>query len=118
MSAFDCQRIDKPWGHEIIWGQTDKYVGKILHVEAGESLSLQYHEIKDETIYLLSGKLKFIVGPDQDNLEEVLMEPGQSYHITTGLIHQMQAVETCDIMEVSTPELADVIRLKDIYGRV
>jgi len=118
MSEFSCRRVEKPWGYELLWAHTTRYVGKVLHINKGESLSLQYHEIKDETIHVLTGAIKFIVGEKEDSLEEIILRPGSSYHITTGLIHQMQALEDCDIMEVSTPELEDVVRLKDNYGRV
>jgi mannose-6-phosphate isomerase len=118
MAEYKSQRVDKPWGHELIWAHTDRYVGKILHINKSESLSLQYHEKKDETIHVLNGEMNFHVGEDQEALEVILMKPGDSYHITTGLIHKMEAIEDCDILEASTPELEDVVRLKDNYGRV
>lgn len=110
-------RVEKPWGHEVIWASTDRYVGKILHVRAGHALSLQYHERKDETIHLLSGVMRFLVGPSPEQLEEVRLGEGQSYRITPGTIHRMEAVTDCDILEVSTPDLDDVVRLEDRYGR-
>jgi mannose-6-phosphate isomerase-like protein (cupin superfamily) len=109
--------VDKPWGHELIWASTDHYVGKILHVKAGHALSLQYHERKDETLYLLRGELRFWVGPTAELLEEVRLEVGESYHIAPGTIHRIEAVTDCDILEASTPELDDVVRLEDRYGR-
>ncbi len=109
-------KVEKPWGYEIHWAKTDRYVGKILHVEAGHALSLQYHRSKDETIYLWSGRLRFEHGT-QDHLESRDMLPGDFHHITPGMVHRMIAVETCDIFEVSTPELDDVVRLEDRYGR-
>ena len=107
------QRVEKPWGYELIWAHTARYVGKLLHVNAGESLSLQFHQHKEETILLQSGRLQLTLG------SEVLdLMPGEIAHIPTGTIHRMSAVETCDIIEVSTPELDDVVRLEDRYGRV
>ena len=110
-------RVDKPWGHELIWAKTERYVGKILHIEPGHLLSLQYHEKKDETIYMLKGEiiLRVQVG---DQLTESRMREGDSYHITPGTIHQMEAVMPSDLLEASTPELDDVVRLEDRYGRV
>lgn len=114
---FEPVRVDKPWGHELIWAHADRYVGKILHVREGHLLSLQYHEQKDETLHLLRGRMKFLVGTDPDALEEELVEEGWSYRITPGTIHRMEAVTDVDILEVSTPELDDVVRLEDRYGR-
>lgn len=110
-------RIDKPWGHELVWARTDRYVGKILHVKAGHALSLQYHERKDETLHLLRGELRFWVGPSADRLDEVVLREGESYHIAPGTVHRMEAVTECDILEASTAELDDVVRLEDRYGR-
>jgi len=110
-------RVDKPWGYELIWAHTDRYVGKILHVNQGHALSLQYHRIKDETIHLLSGRLELQTGAG-DALETKVLEPGESFHITVGLRHRMIARVDCDVLEASTPELDDVVRLEDRYGRV
>lgn len=110
-------RIDKPWGHELIWARTDRYVGKILHVKAGHALSVQYHERKDETLHLLRGRLRFWVGPSVEELEEVALREGESYRILPGTVHRMEAETDCDILEASTPELDDVVRLDDRYGR-
>jgi mannose-6-phosphate isomerase len=111
------RRIDKPWGYELIWAETDRYVGKILHVNAGHALSLQYHERKDETIHLLRGNMRFWVGPSVEKLAEVPLPQGESVRITPGTVHRMEAVTDIDILEASTPELDDVIRLEDRYGR-
>jgi mannose-6-phosphate isomerase-like protein (cupin superfamily) len=113
------KRVDKPWGFEVWWAWTERYVGKLLHVRRGESLSLQYHEVKDETIYLHAGRLLLEVRPfAQDGpLERIEMSPGQAFHITPGTVHRMTGLEDCDILEVSTPELHDVVRLEDRYGR-
>ncbi len=109
--------VAKPWGHELIWAHTDRYVGKILHVRAGHALSLQYHERKDETIHLLRGQMRFFAGPSAEALELVPLQEGESYHITPGTVHRMEAVTDVDILEASTPYLEDVVRLEDRYGR-
>jgi mannose-6-phosphate isomerase len=109
-------RVEKPWGYEIIWAHTDRYVGKILHINAGHALSVQYHETKDETVYLLSGKLVYRVW-ENDRPTDVGLEVGQAYRITPHTIHQMEAVTDCDVLEASTPHLDDVVRLQDRYGR-
>lgn len=111
------RRVEKPWGHEVIWAHTDRYVGKILHVKAGHALSLQYHERKDETIHLLTGEMKFYAGPSLATLKEVPLKAGESFHVTTGTVHRMVAVTDVDILEASTPDLDDVVRLEDRYGR-
>jgi len=110
------RRVDKPWGHELIWAHTDRYVGKILHINAGHKLSLQYHERKDETIHVLSGKLLLVVDEGKGLIERT-MEVGESYRIVPNTKHRMIAVSDCDILEASTPELDDVVRLEDNYGR-
>lgn len=140
--------VPKPWGHETIWAKTDQYVGKILHIKAGHALSVQYHKRKDETVYLLSGELKYWVassgsgqratgsGLPSPNLRtagtgetpvaarspipdmtDVRLRVGDAFRLTPGTIHYMEAVTDCDVLEVSTPELDDVVRLKDRYGR-
>jgi mannose-6-phosphate isomerase len=114
--SADIKRVEKPWGYELHWAQTDRYVGKLIHVNAGHALSLQYHNIKDETIYLHSGRLLFEI---QENgaLTKREMRPGERVHITPTTVHRMTAIEDSDIFEVSTPELDDVVRLEDRYGR-
>ena len=111
------ERVEKPWGYELIWAHTRDYVGKILHIRAGESLSLQYHERKDETIFLLEGEMTFWAGPSAERLEEVSLRAGEGFHVTPGTVHRMEAVTDCDILEASTPHLDDVVRLRDRYGR-
>jgi quercetin dioxygenase-like cupin family protein len=108
--------VPKPWGHEVIWAHTDRYVGKLLHIKAGHALSLQYHERKDETIHLLRGEMIYRV---QENgvLRDVRMVEGDSFRNLPGTIHQMEAVTDCDVLEASTPDLDDVVRLSDRYGR-
>ena len=112
----DVKRVDKPWGYELHWAHTDKYVGKLIHVDQGHALSLQYHNQKDETIFLWSGKLLFEIQID-GKLTRREMLPGESVHVTPKTIHRMTAIEDSDIFEVSTPELTDVVRLEDRYGR-
>ena len=109
--------VPKPWGHETIWAITDRYVGKILHINAGHELSVQYHNVKDETVYLLSGQIVYRVKSDAGLLEDVQLKRGESFRITPGTVHQMVALTDCDVLEVSTPELDDVVRLSDKYGR-
>jgi len=110
-------RVEKPWGYELIWARTDRYVGKILHIEAGHLLSLQYHDRKDESIYVLSGEI--VLRLEQgETLIERRMGQGEAFHIQPKQVHQFEAVVTSDLIEASTPELDDVIRLKDRYGRV
>lgn len=110
--------VEKPWGGELIWAHTDKYVGKILSIKAGEKLSLQYHEIKDETILVLSGRLKLEYYLDGDAPAWVVLTPSEGFHIPTGMRHRMIAIDDVTVAEVSTPELDDVVRLVDDYGRV
>ena len=109
-------RVEKPWGYELHWANTDRYVGKLIHVNAGHALSLQYHNVKDETIYLHAGKLLFEIEED-GKLQSREMLPGERVHIVPKTVHRMTAIDDSDIFEVSTPELHDVVRLEDRYGR-
>ena len=113
----EVRTVQKPWGHETIWAHTDRYVGKILHIKAGEALSVQYHERKDETIHLLSGELIYRVALEGEELQDVRLTQGESFRIVPHTVHQMEAVTDCDVLEASTPELDDVVRLTDRYGR-
>jgi quercetin dioxygenase-like cupin family protein len=152
----DITLVPKPWGHETIWARTDRYVGKILHIKAGHALSVQYHTVKDETVYLLSGEMRYWVGKGRGQraegsesrgqraedrvgssqsrplatgetpaagrdpipeMTDVLLRVGDAYRITPHTVHYMEAVTDCDVLEVSTPDLDDVVRLKDRYGR-
>ena len=113
-----AEHVPKPWGHETIWARTDRYVGKILHVCAGESLSLQYHERKDETMRVLSGALELEVGGEDEARVTVRLGPGDGWHIPPGTRHRVRALVDTDILEVSTPELDDVVRLENRYGRI
>ena len=110
------RRVEKPWGWEIVWAETDRYVGKVLHIKAGHKLSRQYHERKDETFYVQSGTMDLELG-DGNARETVPMKPGDSYHCAPRTIHRMVATTDVDVIEVSTPELDDVVRLEDAYGR-
>lgn len=109
--------VDKPWGNELIWAVTDRYVGKILHIKKGHSLSLQYHNQKDETVMVLTGKLKFVHYKEGEPQQSTVLEPRQPFHVTPRLRHRMIALEDTDVVEVSTTELEDVVRLEDDYGR-
>ena len=110
--------VPKPWGHEVIWAANELYVGKLLHIKAGHALSVQYHHQKDETIHLLRGEMIYRVDfRDGAGLVEVPFTQGESYRNTPGVIHQMEAVTDCDLLEASTPHLDDVVRLTDRYGR-
>ena len=111
------RRIDKPWGHELWFAHTERYAGKLLHVTAGHRLSLQYHEQKDETSYLLSGRLLLAQGVDRDSLATREVGPGATWRTMTGVVHSIEALEDAVVLEVSTPELDDVVRLADWYGR-
>jgi mannose-6-phosphate isomerase len=111
------QRVEKPWGYELWWARTDRYVGKLIHINKGHALSLQYHNKKDETIFVWQGRMLFEIGPTVDALESREMGPGDSVHVTPPTVHRMTAIEDTDLFEVSTPEVEDVVRLEDRYGR-
>jgi mannose-6-phosphate isomerase len=110
------RRVDKPWGYELIWAETPRYVGKVLHIASGHRLSRQYHERKDETFFVQSGEMDLEVGdgPDRRTLR---MRPQEAFHCPPRTVHRMIAVTDVDVFEVSTPELDDVVRLEDAYGR-
>jgi mannose-6-phosphate isomerase len=110
------RKVPKPWGHELVFAENERYAGKILHIEPGHRLSLQYHERKDETLYVLSGEVYLLIEVDGVR-SETKMLPGDSYRIRPGMRHRMRAEVPCDIVEVSSPELDDVVRLEDAYGR-
>jgi mannose-6-phosphate isomerase len=114
----EVRRVEKPWGHETIWAVTDRYCGKILHINAGQALSVQYHNRKDETIYLLAGEMIYWVKLDENGpLMDMKLKQGEAFRITPGTVHYMEAITDCDVLEASTPELDDVVRIKDRYGR-
>lgn len=111
------KKVEKPWGYELIFAHTDRYAGKILHVHAGHALSLQYHNHKDETLYLAQGTVEFQV-EEGGEMKSHFLQTGQSYHVQPGTRHRMIAgPEGCEFIEVSSPELDDVVRLEDRYGR-
>ena len=110
-------RVDKPWGYELVWARTDRYLGKLLHVNKGEALSLQYHERKDECQYVVAGCVDIEIGGEDGALTTHRMRPGDTLHLRPGTRHRITAIEDTDIFEVSTPEADDVVRLSDRYGR-
>jgi mannose-6-phosphate isomerase len=116
--ASETRRVEKPWGWELIWAQTDQYVGKVLFVKAGESLSLQFHRVKVESWYLHSGRAKLELGDAGEAVlnEEVVSAPA-FFHFSPGTVHRVAAIEDTTIIEVSTPQLDDIVRLEDKYGR-
>lgn len=109
-------RVNKPWGYELHWAKTDRYVGKLIHIDKGHALSLQYHVKKDETIFLFAGKLLYEY-QENGTMVQREMQPGDRIHVPPPTVHRMTALEDCDVFEVSTPELDDVVRLEDRYGR-
>ncbi len=114
---IESTRVDKPWGYELRWAITDRYLGKVLHLNKGEALSLQYHERKDECQYVLKGSIDLEVGGTDGKLTTRRMSAGDTVHLTPGTRHRLTAIEDTDIFEVSTPEIDDVVRLEDRYGR-
>lgn len=117
-AGSDAQsRVEKPWGHEIWWAETEHYAGKILFVAAGHRLSIQMHREKDETSYLLSGRLLVTQGPSAEELSERTLTPGASWRNEPGVVHSIEALEDATVLEVSTPHLDDVVRFSDRYGR-
>jgi len=116
--GFDVRRVEKPWGHELIWALTDAYCGKVLFVRAGQALSLQFHREKDESWLVQSGRAKLELGDaGQAALAEEVVGPGYAFHYRPGTVHRVTALEDTTILEVSTPQLDDVVRLEDAYGR-
>jgi mannose-6-phosphate isomerase len=111
------RRVEKPWGCEIWWAHTPHYAGKLLHVDAGHQLSLQVHREKDETSYLLSGRLRLTRGPSADELTTEEIGPGFAWRIEPGTVHRIEALEDSVVLEASTPQVDDVVRLRDRYGR-
>jgi mannose-6-phosphate isomerase len=116
--GFDVRRVEKPWGYELIWALTEAYCGKVLFVKAGQSLSLQFHREKDESWLVQSGRAKLELGDaGQAALAEEVVGPGFAFHYRPGTVHRVTALEDTTILEVSTPQLDDVVRLEDAYGR-
>jgi quercetin dioxygenase-like cupin family protein len=112
-----ARRVEKPWGHELIWAHTERYVGKILVIEAGKRLSLQRHLVKDESIFVTSGRLRLTLEDEAGTVRVEELGEGEYRHVPPGRIHRYEAIERTELMEVSTPELDDVVRLEDDYGR-
>ena len=116
--SFEPQRFDKPWGYELLWAQAEQYAGKVLFVRAGESLSLQFHRVKDEAWYFQSGRAEVEVGAvGEAVLNTEVVGPGAAFHFPPGTVHRIRALEDTTILEVSTPHLDDIVRLEDRYGR-
>ena len=116
--AFEPRKVEKPWGHELIWAETEQYVGKVLFVKAGESLSLQFHRVKDESWLVRDGRAKLELGSvGAAVLKEEVVGSGASFRFRPGTVHRVTALEDTTIIEVSTPHLDDVVRLEDSYGR-
>ena len=116
--AFEPRKVEKPWGHELIWAEAERYVGKVLFVRAGQSLSLQFHRVKDESWLVQEGRAKLELGSAGDPmLSQEIIGAGATFHFRPGTVHRITAIEDTTILEVSTPELDDVVRLEDRYGR-
>ena len=116
--AFEPRKVEKPWGHELVWAEAEQYVGKVLFVKAGESLSLQFHREKDESWLVHDGRVKIELGSAGDAmLNEEVVSPGACFRFRPGTVHRVTAIEDTTILEVSTPQLDDVVRLEDAYGR-
>jgi mannose-6-phosphate isomerase len=110
-------RVDKPWGYELRWAITDRYLGKLIHINSGHSLSLQYHVQKDESIFVTGGVLDLVLEDDSGTVNIHRLTPGMSARIRPGRRHRFVAVEDTDLFEVSSPEIDDVVRIEDAYGR-
>ena len=117
VSAAGSGRVEKPWGYELRWAVTDRYAGKLIHIERGHQLSLQYHVQKEESIHMASGVIDLVLESDNGEIETTRLTAGMSAHIRPGRRHRFIAVEDADIIEVSSPEIDDVVRIEDRYGR-
>jgi mannose-6-phosphate isomerase len=117
VSDADDARVGKPWGYEVRWAVTDRYLGKLIHINRGEQLSLQYHVQKDESILIMSGVLDLVLEDERGEVRTHRMSPGMTARVRPGRRHRFVAVEDCDLVEVSSPEIDDVVRLEDSYGR-
>ena len=116
--SFIPVRTEKPWGYELLWALSDRYVGKILHINAGHLLSLQFHKVKHESIFVLRGRMIFRYRNAEGALVDRVMAAGEAQQVPTGTVHQFEALDDCDVLEASTPHLDDVVRIQDRYGRV
>jgi mannose-6-phosphate isomerase len=115
--AVEVRRVEKPWGYELVYAATDRYCGKVLFVRAGEQLSLQFHRAKDETLYVQAGRAEFEIGDPGRQTDVEVVAAGRSFRLPPGTVHRIRAIEDTTLLEVSTPELDDVVRLEDRYGR-
>jgi len=115
--AVDVKRVDKPWGYELLYALTDRYCGKVIFIRCGEELSLQFHREKDETLYVQSGRVEFEIGDPGKPVDREVVGPGRAFHLQPGTVHRLRALEDTVVLEVSTPELDDIVRLEDRYGR-
>ena len=115
--AVDVKRVDKPWGYELLYATTEVYCGKVIFIRSGEQLSLQFHKTKDETIFVQSGRMELEIGEPGKPVDTEVVGPGRAFRLRPGTVHRMRALEDTTILEVSTPELDDVVRLEDRYGR-
>ena len=117
--AFELERVEKPWGYELIWALTDRYCGKLLFVRAGHALSLQFHKVKDESWYVQDGRAELELGAPGDAMpSSEVVGPGSAFRLPAGTVHRLRALEDTVVLEVSTPDLEDIVRLEDEYGRV
>jgi mannose-6-phosphate isomerase len=115
--AVDVKKVEKPWGHELVYALTDRYCGKIIFVRKDEQLSLQFHRDKDEVVYVHEGRIEMEIGDPGGPLDIEVVGPGHAFHIAPGTVHRLRALEDSVVLEVSTPEVDDVVRLEDRYGR-
>jgi mannose-6-phosphate isomerase len=116
--AIEPKRVEKPWGYELIWALTDVYCGKLLVVNAGQALSMQFHREKDESWYILAGRAEIEMAAAGESVPaSEVVTPGAAFRITPGTVHRVKALEDTTILEVSTPQIDDVVRLDDVYGR-
>jgi len=115
--GVQVDRIEKPWGHEIVFALSERYCGKLIFIRAGEQLSLQFHRVKDETIYVHSGRIELEIGDPGGTLDAEVVGPGHAFRLKPGVVHRWKALEDSVVLEASTPELDDVVRLEDKYGR-
>ena len=115
--SFEPRRVPKPWGEELIWALTDRYCGKMITIETGRRLSLQFHEQKDEAILVLRGRLRLFLEDETGTLTVRELGAGDAAHVAVGRRHRYEAIERVELVEVSTPELGDVVRIEDDFGR-
>jgi mannose-6-phosphate isomerase-like protein (cupin superfamily) len=115
--AVAVERIEKPWGYEVLYALTERYCGKLLFIRKGEQLSLQFHRRKDEVIYVHEGRIELEVGEPGRTPDVEVVGPGRAFRFTPGTVHRWRALEDTTVLEVSTPDVDDVVRLEDRYGR-